>query len=76
MIHKIDVTKEHCPMTYVKVKLALARMQTDDFLEVMLSEGEPLRSVPKSAKEQGYEVGEATPVTPGIYKITIGLKSN
>jgi tRNA 2-thiouridine synthesizing protein A len=31
----IDVTKEHCPMTFVKVKLALARIKPGEQLEVL-----------------------------------------
>ena len=53
---EIDITREHCPMTFVKVKLALARLQRGDRLEVTLSEGEPLENVPKSAKELGHRI--------------------
>ena len=53
---KLDITKEHCPMTFVKTKIALSRLQTGDILEVLLSEGEPLDNVPRNAKEQGYNV--------------------
>ena len=38
----LDITKEHCPMTFVKTKIELSRLQTGDILEVLLSEGEPL----------------------------------
>ncbi|MBQ2055531.1 MAG: sulfurtransferase TusA family protein, partial [Bacteroidaceae bacterium] len=50
----LDITKEHCPMTFVKVKIELSRLQSGDILEVLLSEGEPLDNVPRNAKEQGY----------------------
>ena len=52
----LDITKEHCPMTFVKVKLQLSKLQAGDTLEVLLSEGEPLENVPKSAVEQGFQV--------------------
>ena len=26
----LDITKEHCPMTFVKTKIALSRLQTGD----------------------------------------------
>ena len=35
----LDITKEHCPMTFVKVKIELSRLQSGDILEVLLSEG-------------------------------------
>ncbi|OHB69221.1 MAG: response regulator SirA [Planctomycetes bacterium RBG_16_43_13] len=56
MKHFLDITKEHCPMTFVKVKLELSKMSPGDQLEVLLNEGEPLDNVPKSAVEQGFKV--------------------
>ena len=53
-VQKIDITKEHCPMTFVKVKLALAKLVKGDVLEVLLNGGEPLENVPQSAEEQGH----------------------
>ena len=52
----LDITKEHCPMTFVKTKIELAKLQAGDILEVLLSEGEPLDNVPRNAVDQGYEV--------------------
>lgn len=52
----LDITQEHCPMTFVKTKIELARLQEGDILEVLLSEGEPLENVPRSAVEQGFNV--------------------
>lgn len=56
MNHTLDITKEHCPMTFVRTKLKLAQMEKGDTLEVLLNEGEPLNNVPRSAQEQGYKV--------------------
>ena len=52
----LDITREHCPMTFVKTKIELSRLQEGDTLEVLLSEGEPLDNVPRNAVEQGYNV--------------------
>jgi TusA-related sulfurtransferase len=54
----LDITKDHCPMTFVKVKLQLAKLGPGDVLDVLLSEGEPLVNVPKSAQEQGNRIVE------------------
>ena len=54
--YTLDITKEHCPMTFVKTKLKLAQIAAGDILEVLLTEGEPLENVPRSATEQGYNV--------------------
>ena len=46
----LDITKEHCPMTFVKTKIELAKLQPGDILEVLLAEGEPLDNVPRNAR--------------------------
>lgn len=71
MIHTLDITKEHCPMTFVRTKLKLAQISKGDILEVLLSEGEPLENVPRSAKEQGYHVISVDHVDGTTYKVTI-----
>lgn len=43
-------------MTMVKVKLKLSQIEEGDTLDVLLTEGEPLESVPRTAKEQGHHV--------------------
>jgi len=68
---QLDITKEHCPMTFVKTKIELSKLQSGDKLEVLLTEGEPLENVPKSATEQGYKVLEIKHVKDNVHKITI-----
>ena len=31
----LDITKEHCPMTFVKTKIELSKLQSGDILEVL-----------------------------------------
>lgn len=62
---EIDITADVCPMTFVRVKLALERMAPDATLLVRLNDGEPLRNVPRSARAEGYRVEELGPETPG-----------
>jgi len=52
----IDITKEICPMTFVKTKLKLETMSSGEVLEVTLREGEPLRNVPKSVEQDGHKI--------------------
>jgi TusA-related sulfurtransferase len=53
---EIDITGELCPMTFVRTRLALDRMQAGETLLVRLRGEEPLRNVPRTAREQGHEV--------------------
>lgn len=71
MTHTLDITKEHCPMTFVKTKLKLAQIAKGDILEVLLSEGEPLDNVPRSATEQGYKVLAVEHVAGTTHKVVI-----
>lgn len=52
----IDLTCEVCPMTFVKTKMKLEEMESGQKLEVTLSAGEPMRSVPISVKEEGHKI--------------------
>jgi TusA-related sulfurtransferase len=69
--HVLDITKEHCPMTFVKTKIELSKLQPGDILEVLLAEGEPLDNVPRNAKEQGYNVLSVEHVEGTTHKVTI-----
>lgn len=69
--HTLDITKEHCPMTFVKTKLELSKMKKGERLEVLLRKGEPLDNVPKSAAEQGFTVVEIVPAGDDIFKVVI-----
>ena len=66
----IDITKEICPMTFVKTKLKLETMDTGQILEVTLREGEPLANLPKSVEQEGHRVLEIYKEDP-FYKILI-----
>ena len=59
MTETLDLTGVACPMNWVKTKLALERLGAGERLEVRLDEGEPLESVPRSAREDGHEVAVA-----------------
>ncbi len=58
----LDITREVCPMTYVRVKLALEALPEGGELEVWLTGAEPLKNVPRSVREDGHEVVTFEPV--------------
>jgi TusA-related sulfurtransferase len=68
---KLDITQDRCPMTFVKTKLQLEQLQDGDILEVLLSEGEPLDKVPKTAVEQGFKLLEKVHLKDKIHKLVI-----
>lgn len=69
----LDITDDVCPMTFVRTRIALDRLPVDGVLVVLLTDGEPLENVPRSAAELGYRVDPPEPHPPGsgIWRITI-----
>lgn len=52
----IDITGEVCPMTFVRTKLRLERMRAGEVLNVRLRGEEPLRNVPRAARDEGHDI--------------------
>jgi len=53
---KIDLRGVLCPINFVKTKLKLEMLDAGQILEVILDDGEPIRSVPRSIKEEGHKI--------------------
>ncbi len=54
--HRLDITGDFCPLTFVKTKLALEKAASGDVVEVRLKDGEPLENVPRSVTEAGHQI--------------------
>ena len=52
----LDITREVCPMTFVRTRLALDALAPGQTLLVLLKGDEPVRNVPRTAAEQGHTV--------------------
>jgi tRNA 2-thiouridine synthesizing protein A len=52
----LDLTGTPCPLNWVKAKLALEEMDAGETIVLLLDPGEPIDSVPRSAREDGHEV--------------------
>ena len=52
----LDIRELRCPMTWVRTKLTLERMDVGEELVVLCPPGEALENVPRSAREAGHEV--------------------
>ncbi|MDR1453755.1 MAG: sulfurtransferase TusA family protein [Candidatus Margulisbacteria bacterium] len=57
----LDLSGVTCPLNFVKTKAALAQIQSGEYLEVLLDEGEPLLNVPRSLKDEGHTIVRVTP---------------
>lgn len=53
---KLDLRGVSCPLNFVKTKLKLEEMQPGQILEIILDDGESIRNVPRSVKEEGHQI--------------------
>ncbi|CAA7624520.1 sulfurtransferase TusA family protein [Magnetospirillum sp. UT-4] len=74
----LDITGEVCPMTFVRTKLLVERMQPGEIAEVRLKGHEPLTNVPRSVAELGHEIvsleAEVEGGAQGVHRLTIRKK--
>jgi len=68
---QIDITRDVCPMTFVRTRLALDKMAPGETLLVTLKGQEPLKNVPRSATEQGHEVLSLETDDSGVTRLLI-----
>ena len=52
----LDITDVVCPITFVKVKVALEDLDDGQILQVRLNDGEPIQNVPRSLKDEGHKI--------------------
>ena len=67
----LDITREVCPMTYVRTKLALEALDDGAVLEVLLRGEEPLKNVPRNARDDGHEVLSLEPQGEGLHRVLL-----
>jgi tRNA 2-thiouridine synthesizing protein A len=70
----IDITREVCPMTWVRVKLRLEMLQPGDTLEVLLTGDEPLRNLPRNVRDEGHHVRSLERLDDGTARLVVELR--
>jgi tRNA 2-thiouridine synthesizing protein A len=70
----IDITREICPMTFVRTRLALDRLASGQTLLVLLKGDEPVANVPRTAAEQGHTVLAMEAGADGITRLLLRRK--
>jgi len=69
-LEEIDLRGVICPYNFVKTKLKLEGMLPGDVLAVILDEGDPIRNVPQSIRNEGHPVLRQEPFE-GAFRIFI-----
>ena len=54
--HELDITREVCPMTFVRARLMIEKMEHGEILAIRLRGDEPLKNVPDSLVELGHSI--------------------
>ncbi|MCL2372824.1 MAG: sulfurtransferase TusA family protein [Defluviitaleaceae bacterium] len=68
---QVDTTDVLCPITFVRIKVALDEMETGQMLTARINSGEPLKNLPRSAEEEGHKVLGITQNADGTYNLQI-----
>ena len=67
----IDITRDTCPMTFVRTRLALDRLAPGQVLQIRLQGDEPRRNVPLTAAAQGHQVLGETADSAGVVTLLL-----
>ena len=74
----LDITAEVCPMTFVRTRLVIEKLDSGTVLEVRLKGKEPLRNLPRSIMELGHTVLSLQPEPgegeEGVHRLLIRKK--
>ena len=68
---EVDITDAVCPMTFVRVKVAIEELEIGQVLKVHLNEGEPMQNVPRSLKDDGQQVLRLAPSDEGTFDLYV-----
>jgi sulfite reductase (ferredoxin) len=68
---ELDLSGVPCPMNFVKAKMKLEPLNLGDTLAVVLDDGEPVRNVPVSFKNEGQEVAGMTQRGDGRWRVVV-----
>ena len=67
----VDITDVVCPITFVKVKVALEEIEDGQVLSIKMNEGEPIQNVPRSLKDEGQKVLSVDQNGDGTYTVLV-----
>ena len=69
--HTLDITRDLCPMTFVRTRLMLDRMTEGETLLVLLKGAEPIANVPRAAAALGHGIFLGAKDSEGVARVFI-----
>ena len=67
----LDITNDKCPITFVKTKIALEKLEINQYLIIHIKKGEALDGLPESLRELGYKIDKKIKVNDDIFSLEI-----
>lgn len=67
----VDISDVVCPITFVKVKVAIEELEDGQLIEVRMNEGEPIQNVPRSLKDEGHKVTQVINNNDGTFSVYV-----
>lgn len=67
----IDLVGTGCPMNMVYVKVELAKLNSGQYLEVILDDGAPVRNVSRSTEREGHELVKKDQLDDGNWSVLV-----
>lgn len=67
----VDITDVVCPVTFVKAKVALEELEDGQVLSIRMNDGEPVQNVPRSIKDEGYQILKILNNQDGTYSLIV-----
>ena len=67
----LDITKDKCPITFVKTRIALEKLKSYQYLNVYIKKGEALDGLPSSLKELGYQIDNKIKINDDVFSLEI-----
>ena len=55
-MHMVDLRGVSCPANFVRAKLAIEEFETGEDIRILLDDGEAVKNVPRSLKEEGHQL--------------------
>ncbi|MDR0764648.1 MAG: sulfurtransferase TusA family protein [Synergistaceae bacterium] len=67
----VDITDVVCPVTFVKAKVAIDELDDGQALSIRVNDGEPVRNVPRSLKDEGHRILRLSDNGDGTYSLIV-----
>ena len=71
----LDITNDSCPITFLKTKIALEKLKSNQYLKVYIKKGEALDGLPSSLKELGYQINNKIKISDDVFSLEISKKN-